>query len=66
MEQTISLKQMKQQARQAHVILKGYDTTSIVLTCNNTGSIHIRPSEITTRIAKKVQWADSRQKQRRK
>lgn len=66
MEQTITLKQMKQQAREAHVALKGNNTTSVVLTCKNMGSIHVRPSEVTTRIAKKVQWADARQKQRRK
>lgn len=66
MEQTITLKQMKQQAREAHVALKGNNTTSIVLTCKNMGSIHVRPSETTTKVAKKIQWADSRQKQRRK
>lgn len=66
MEQTITLKQMKQQARKAFMADKGSDTTNIVLTCNNTGVVHVKPTEIAIRISKKVQWADLRQKQRRK
>lgn len=66
MEQTITLKQMKEQARKAHMTLKGNDTTNVVLNCKNKGSIHVRPSETTIRVAKKIQWANIRQEKRRK
>lgn len=66
MQQTITLKQMREQARRAHMALKGSDTTNIALNCNNAGSIHVKPSEAVVEVVKKVKWADIRQQQRRK